>query len=99
MPDKVSTRERYGEAFWRRRRHVVTQSVELVRPSNCSLLNNGYPVPPFWRQFANKFIADRQMNAGVDRLSRMKIPPQSALDADPDLKLVSERSPYMRTER
>jgi hypothetical protein len=45
------------------------------------------------------FIADRQMNAGVDRLSRMKIPPQSALDADPDLKLVSERSPYMRTER
>ncbi len=43
------------------------------------------------------FIADRQMNAGVDRLSRMK--PQSALDADPDLKLVSERSPYMRTER
>ncbi len=45
------------------------------------------------------FIADRQMNAGVDRLSSMKIPPQSALDADPDLKLVSERSPYMRTER
>ncbi len=56
MPDKVSTRERYGEAFWRRRRHVVTQSVELVRPSNCSLLNNGYPVPPFWRQFANKVM-------------------------------------------
>ncbi len=45
------------------------------------------------------FIADRQMNAGVDRLSGMKIPPQSALNADPDLKLVSERSPYMRTER
>ena len=45
------------------------------------------------------FIADRQMNAGVDRLSRMKIPPQSALDADPDLKLVSQRSPYRRTER
>ncbi len=45
------------------------------------------------------FIADRQMNAGVDRLSRMKIPPQSALEADPNLKLVSERSPYMRTER
>ena len=32
------------------------------------------------------FIADQQMNAGVDRLSRMKIPPQSALDAD-DLPL------------
>ena len=44
------------------------------------------------------FIADRQMNAGVERFSRTKIPPQS-LDADPDLKLVSERSPYMRTER
>jgi hypothetical protein len=39
------------------------------------------------------------MNAGVDRLSRMKLPPQSALEADPNLKLVSERSPYMRTER
>src|SRR2546430_8019850 len=36
---------------------------------------------------------------GAGRLSRMKIPPQSALDADPDLKLVSQRSPYMRTER
>jgi hypothetical protein len=45
------------------------------------------------------FIADRQMNAGVDRLSRMKLLPQSALEADPNLKLVSERSPYMRTER
>jgi hypothetical protein len=45
------------------------------------------------------FIADRQTNAGVDRLSRMKVQPQSALEADPNLKLVSERSPYMRTER
>jgi len=42
------------------------------------------------------FIADQQKNAGVDRLSTMKLPPQSALDADPNLKLVSERSPYMR---
>jgi hypothetical protein len=39
------------------------------------------------------------MNAGVDRLSTMKLPSQSALDGDPDLKLVSERSPNMRTER
>src|SRR5258705_6428716 len=31
--------------------------------------------------------------------SRMKLPPQSALDADPNLKLISARSPYMRTER
>ena len=26
------------------------------------------------------FIADHQMNAGVDRLSKMKLPPQSAID-------------------
>jgi hypothetical protein len=45
------------------------------------------------------FIADQQMNAGVDRLSTMKLPSQFVLDADPNLKLVSERSPYMRTER
>ena len=45
------------------------------------------------------FIADHQMNAGVGRLSRMKLPLQSAIDADPNLKLISERSPYMRTER
>jgi hypothetical protein len=45
------------------------------------------------------FIADRQMNADVDRLSTVKIPPQSVLDADPALKRVTERSPYMRTER
>ena len=44
------------------------------------------------------FIADQQ-NAGVDRLSTMKLPSQFVLDADPNLKLVSERSPYMRTER
>ena len=45
------------------------------------------------------FIADQQMNAGVDALSTMKLPSQSVLGADPDLKLVSERSPYMRIER
>ena len=45
------------------------------------------------------FIADQQMNASVDRLSTMKLPSQSALDGAPDLKLVSERSPNMRTER
>ena len=45
------------------------------------------------------FIADQQMNASVERLSTMKLPSQSALDGDPDLKLVSERSPNMRTER
>ena len=44
-------------------------------------------------------IADYEMDAGVDRLSKMKLRPQSTLDADPNLKLISERSPYMRTER
>ena len=45
------------------------------------------------------FVADWQMTAGVDRLTKIKIPPQSALEADPNLKLVTERSPYMRSER
>jgi hypothetical protein len=40
------------------------------------------------------FIKDWEIKTGVDRLSRMHVSPQSALDADPDLKLVSERSPY-----
>ena len=42
-------------------------------------------------------IADYEMDAGVDRLSKMKL--RSTLDADPNFKLISERSPYMRTER
>ena len=45
------------------------------------------------------FVADWQMNATADRLSRIKLPPLSALDADPSLKLVSERSLYMLNER
>jgi len=45
------------------------------------------------------FIKDWKIQTGVDRLSRMYVSPQSTLDADPNLKLVSERSPYMRTER
>ena len=36
-------------------------------------------------------IADYEMDAGVDRLSKMKL--RSTLDADPNLKLISERSP------
>ena len=39
------------------------------------------------------FLAEYEMNAGVDRLSMMKLPPRSALDVDPNLKLVSERGP------
>jgi hypothetical protein len=42
------------------------------------------------------FIKDWEIKTGVDRLSKMN---QSAVEADPNLKLVSERSPYMRTER
>jgi hypothetical protein len=42
------------------------------------------------------FIKDWEIKTGVDRLSKMN---QSAVEGDPDLKLVSERSPYMRTER
>jgi hypothetical protein len=44
------------------------------------------------------FIADQQMNVGIDRLSTMRLRPQSALDADPNLKVISERSLYMRNE-
>jgi hypothetical protein len=47
--------------------------------------------------FSVLIIADYEMDAGVDRLSEMKL--RSTLDADPNLKLISERSPYMRTER
>jgi hypothetical protein len=45
------------------------------------------------------FIKDWEIKTGVDRLSKVHVSPQSALDADPNLKLISERSPYMRTER
>jgi predicted proteasome-type protease len=45
------------------------------------------------------YLADREINAGVDRLSELKNLHGYALDADPDLKLVSKRSPYMRDER
>jgi hypothetical protein len=48
--------------------------------------------------FLSLFIADRQTKSGVDRLSDISELPHSALD-DPNLKHVSERSPYMRTER
>jgi hypothetical protein len=45
------------------------------------------------------FIKDWEIKTSIDRLSKMNLPPQSALDADPNLKLVSERIHYMRTER
>jgi hypothetical protein len=42
------------------------------------------------------FIKDREIKSGIDRLYKMN---QSDLEADPNPKLISERSPYMRTER
>jgi hypothetical protein len=45
------------------------------------------------------FLKDREVTAGVERLAEMRLAHAPALDADPNLKLVSERSPYMRTER
>jgi hypothetical protein len=47
------------------------------------------------------FIADRERQAGRERPSEYQFTPHSAsaLDADPDLRLVSTHSPYMRTER
>jgi hypothetical protein len=44
-------------------------------------------------------IADWEMHEHLDNLSKMKPQRQSSLTADPDLKLITERSPYMRTER
>jgi hypothetical protein len=40
-------------------------------------------------------IADYEMDAGVDRLSKMKL--LSTLDADPNLKLISERIHALET--
>jgi hypothetical protein len=44
-------------------------------------------------------IADREIDAGVDRLAEVKFATRDVLDATPDLKQVSARSPYMRDER
>jgi hypothetical protein len=44
-------------------------------------------------------IADREISAGIDSLSETKLARPELLDADPGLKLVSARSPYMRDER
>jgi hypothetical protein len=39
------------------------------------------------------FIKDWETKMGADKFSRMKLPHYSGLNSDPDLKLVSERSP------
>jgi hypothetical protein len=45
------------------------------------------------------FLQDAEIQAGVERLAEMKLSHSPTFDADPNLKLVSERSPYMRDER
>jgi hypothetical protein len=44
-------------------------------------------------------IQEHEITAGVERLAAMRLAHAPALDADPNLKLVTERSPYMRDER
>jgi len=45
------------------------------------------------------FMKEREITAGVERLAEMRMTHAPVLDADPNLKRVSERSAYMRTER
>jgi hypothetical protein len=45
------------------------------------------------------FLADREMQASLERLSGYKFPPRSAPDENPGLKLGSTHSRYIRTER
>ena len=42
--------------------------------------------------FLTLFIADREKQAGVERLSNYKIPPHSTLDGNSDVNLVSTPS-------
>jgi hypothetical protein len=49
--------------------------------------------------FSIPYLADRERKAGVERLSNYKTVPNAALEADPDLRQQSERSPSMRNER
>jgi hypothetical protein len=49
--------------------------------------------------FLALFLADREMQAGIERLSHYKFAPRSALDPDPGLKRVGRRSPSVRAER
>lgn len=45
------------------------------------------------------YLADREISAGVDRLSDARISRSGIVDADLDLKPVSAQSAYMRDER
>jgi hypothetical protein len=48
--------------------------------------------------FSVIFIADRETEASMERLSEYRIAHDSVID-DPNLKRVSMNSPYMRDER
>jgi hypothetical protein len=43
--------------------------------------------------------AEKQQEAALDALSNYKLKPQPVLYDDPDLKLITARSPYMRNEQ
>jgi hypothetical protein len=43
-------------------------------------------------------MADREIEAGIDRLAAVKLAPHEALDAMPELKPVSADNRYMRDE-
>ena len=45
------------------------------------------------------FHAERQQEAALDALSNYKLKPQPVLYDDPDLKLITAHSAYMRNER
>ena len=45
------------------------------------------------------FIKDWETKMDAEKLSRMTLPHHSGLNVDPDLMLVSQRSPGMRNER
>jgi hypothetical protein len=44
-------------------------------------------------------LAEKQQEAALERLSSYKLKPQTVLDDDLDLKLITARSPYTRDER
>ena len=44
------------------------------------------------------FYAERQQEAALDALSNYKLKPQPVVYDDPDLKLITARSPDMRDE-
>lgn len=44
------------------------------------------------------YFADREIDASINRLAEVRLAYRQVLNADPELKLVSARSRYMRDE-